>query len=745
MSFRLVRARVSATVVAVLSVLALLPGSAEAARAPEAGVAPVVLVGTSGVRWDDVTPGDTPALWSLLTDGGVGAVAVRSVRRSACPVDGWLAVSAARRAGDVPPTSPGPRCRQPADPVDGEVPRWEAYTDAAAAGSFEARPGLLGDALAAARVQATAVGPGAAIALATSRGTLESSYLPWPADAEHVDAALGPALAAGDLVVVDVGAVHEPADLLPADPPPTDLPPTDPDLSAEERQGQVRRIDSRVATVLDHAPASATVLVASLGDSGADPRLQLIAGRGRGAGGEPYTGRLLGSRSTRQDGLVQVTDLTPTLLALLGVDPPAGLVGAPIGPVGRSASAEVQLAAALDLDAAAQAQRAMAPPFFNLLVAAQVALYGAATLALRRRWGGPARRHTVLAWLRRVSVVFAAVPVSTFLANLVPWWRADNDFLAVVASVAVGTALVSALALLGPWRHHALGPLAVVAGATAGVLAVDVVTGSHLLLSSLMGHQPLVAGRFYGLSNAQFALFGTGMVLLATTLADLALGRGHRPLAVAAVVGVGLVAVVVDGTPGLGSDGGGPPAMVPAFAVLALLVGGVRVTWARLAAIGVGTFAVVAVLAVLDWLRAPDERTHLGRFVETLAAGGALPVVQRKLHQNVGILFGSYLSALVPIAALFIGVILMRPDAWGAPVLQRTYERHPVLRHGLVALIVMLTIGFAVNDSGATVPPVASTLAIPLLIAAGGRVLEDEDRAPSAPPAGAERVGAPPP
>ena len=45
---------------------------------------PVVLIGTGGVRWDDVDSG-TPALFSLLSAGAVGSLAVRSVRTHHLP------------------------------------------------------------------------------------------------------------------------------------------------------------------------------------------------------------------------------------------------------------------------------------------------------------------------------------------------------------------------------------------------------------------------------------------------------------------------------------------------------------------------------------------------------------------------------------------------------------------------------------------------------------------------------------
>ena len=112
-----------------------------------------------------------------------------------------------------------------------------------------------------------------------------------------------------------------------------------------------------------------------------------------------------------------------------------------------------------------------------------------------------------------------------------------------------------------------------------------------------------------------------------------------------------------------------------------------------------------------------------------------MPVIERKALQNWEILTGSWLTVLVPFGAVFIGLVLMRPSAWGAPALQRTYEVAPTLRHGLVALLVMLGIGFAVNDSGTVVPAIGATLAIPLLIAASVRTLEladDDDELHSA-------------
>ena len=48
----------------------------------------------------------------------------------------------------------------------------------------------------------------------------------------------------------------------------------------------------------------------------------------------------------------------------------------------------------------------------------------------------------------------------------------------------------------------------------------------------------------------------------------------------------------------------------------------------------------------------------------------------------------------------------------------------PVLGAGLIALLVVQTIAFALNDSGIIIPAIAATLALPLVVATFGRVAE---------------------
>lgn len=708
----------------------LIGTSVSPAAADVAG--PVVLLGTGGVRWPDVGT-STPALQSLLDHGSSGWLAVRSVRATTCPTDGWLAISSGRRAADskveIPERDYVPsRCREPQVQIStpgsaGTVSNWPTYQDEATAGSFDAEPGTLGAALAAAPKTSAAVGAGAAIALADHQGRVARAWPGRLADdtgtapanelAADVEAALK---TAPDLLVVDLGSVRDPAQQAADEPSPTGT-------YARARAEQVQALDQRLALVLAELPANATVIVGSLADSGSTSQLQLLAAHGPAPLGGSYANSLLGSASTRQDGLTQATDLMPTLLTAMSVPVPVEAVGSTLTPVHSGGSAASRRQKLDDLADASTLVTPIVPWFFVGLGLAQILIFGVGSLVWRRSRDG-ADRRPLLRFLRAAAVLFGSVPAASFLANLLPWWRSDLPGLAVTGAVFLFATPIAALALLGPWRKALLGPMGVVGAVTAGVLAADAATGSTLALSSLMGVQPVIAGRFYGLGNVAFALFATGALLAATAVADWQVRQAHQRRAALLVVAIGIIVTLIDGAPGVGSDFGGPPALIPAFAVLALLVAGVKITWRRMLLIAAVTIATLVALGVLDWLRDPGDRTHLGRFVQTTINGGAFSVIKRKADQNFGILFASPLTVLLPFLVAWVVRMLARPAAWGLRPLQLAYDRSAVLRHGLFAFGVMVLLGALLNDSGTAIPAVAATVALPLLIAASVQALE---------------------
>ena len=675
----------------------------------------IVVIGTGGLSWSDVSPQTTPTLWSLLRDGATAALTVRSIHANTCPVDGWLTLSAGEQAGDSFGGGGGggdgvkPPCRAlPAQMTPGKVPHWSEYRAAAGGSRFDASLGLLGDQIASHGTCVLAVGPGAALGAARASGMVVRYQ-------QYDESTLLSALATCPLTLIDVGPIRDPADVNPKD----EIRPT------TTRAQQVAVVDARVAAVLKVAPAGADVVLASLADAGATERLRMIA-----ITGPHFGGGTLESSSTRQPGLVQLTDLTPTILQHLGIPQPSNLGGTPIQFVPADTisdhSADQRLRALLDYDQASHNVHGLVEPFFYGWALLQLVLYLSAAMLWKRGSGTAGQRLQILLDTRRVAIIAATVPASTFLANLLPWWRFSVPMVGLVASVALFAGPISVLALLGPWHRRPFGPMGVVCVTTLAVLTLDVMTGSRLQLSSLMGLQPVIGGRFYGMGNVTFALFATATLLLCTAVGNHLVTIGQPRYAAGAVAAIGLGAVIVDASPSLGSDLGGPPALLPAVILLVMAILQIRLTWLRGLAIGGGVGAFLVLLGLLDWLRPAESRSHMGKFVQTMLDGGAWDIIVRKLGQNTTLLFANPLSLLIPVVLVLSAYILARPNWWAAAPLRRPFARFQLLRTGLIAIVVMWVIGAALNDSGAVIPAVGATLACPLVIAVALRTLEDE-------------------
>ena len=653
----------------------------------------VVLIGVPGLRWDDVRPSDTPNLWRLAGQGAVGVLSAKAVGPYACPIDGWLTVSAGQRS-----QLRHGSCGLPPAPVHGTVPGFAAIRDDNAHNKYGSKIGLLGDAIHRAGGCTMAVGPGGMLGAADHTGRVDA-YAPSTGDVP----AGGWSRCA--LTVVDVDDVYRAYIDAGVDVNGRQVP-----VTAKKRAEAAARADERIGKVLAALPAGTTVLLAGLSDSAHAARLHVAMATGPG-----YRSRYLTADSTRTGGLVTLTDVTATILHTLGIPRPEGAVGSPWRLIGPKSASTHKVVRALDArDAAARGYSRMVNPFKITLLVIQIGLYAIATVALRRK------RGRLLAATRLLALAAAALPIASFLANVYPWWSAGHP--EVVMSVLIVAFVTVLAAAAGPWRRSVTGAGAVVAGVTVVVLTLDVMTGSHLQNCSVLGYTPLVAGRFYGFGNPPWALWITGAILAAGASAGGLLRKERRGAATALVVAVGVAALVVDGAPMWGADFGGIIATFPGFAVFALMISGRRIRPSRLLAVPAAGAVLVLGVAYLDSLRA--NPTHIGEFWDSLVNGDAGTIVFRKFRGMVGT-FGNWeLSVLAAVAVVFLVFALLRPLAWRGAALHLAYERSPALRPTLVAVLVTIGIGMLVNDSGVAIPAMAVTLVVPLALAASVRALE---------------------
>ena len=257
-------------------------------------------------------------------------------------------------------------------------------------------------------------------------------------------------------------------------------------------------------------------------------------------------------------------------------------------------------------------------------------------------------------------------------------------------------------------------------------------------------------------------------------------GRPSRTgAALAAIALIGLAVAGVDALPSMGADFGGVLSFLPALFLLMILVARIRLSVSRMLTIGGITVAAAAAIAVLDWMRPAESRTHLGKFVQSISDGELAEVLSRKLGTNVRLLFSSthrwvVLAGLVLFACVLVDLIRARPEervghgerampAGGASreagrsegdrsqgdarpegggsapggvhglaalsrcraFMRRTWGfTAPVdegvrvpLRMGLLSAGLCLLLAFALNDSGIVLPGMAVILVMPGLVA----------------------------
>lgn len=448
----------------------------------------------------------------------------------------------------------------------------------------------------------------------------------------------------------------------------------------------------------------------------------------RGGG---FSSGTLSSGTTRRPGYVTLPDVAPTILDVLGLDQPDAMTGALISASNDGDRSVGRYEEFVELNRATAFRDRVVGPITVLMVVLQVLFHAIALLALARR--SELLRRVAVGW----GLVTMSVPFVAFALGLV---SADGwGTWGMVAVMLSGAGLLTLVGLAGGRgepdpRRRAVRVALVPVVAIYVLLLVDVVLEGRLQLNTVFGYSPVVAGRFAGFGNPAYSLFSISTVLIACGAWYLCdgsnAGPGRRRALVVGISALFLVTVVVDGHPALGSDVGGVLSIIPtAFLVVWLLLG--RKVQLRAVLLALGATAVaLAGFGLLDLRRPADQRTHLGRLIESTFGddGGSnlTMVLQRKLNSNLNILLSSTWSWAIPLA-----LVLLVRLSWHRPkFLEEHLPDDEVTRATLWGGTFLCALGMAVNDSGIAIPAVMFTLLLPFVLTqALARPLEPDDGA----------------
>ena len=405
--------------------------ASQAASAPASDVAsashsssrpaPVVVLATNNLTWADLQEqASREGAGASSGSSGVGSAADRlltfawrgepmnlSVRTPAdrtCPADAWLTLGRGKRASAVEAAA---SCAGPTTAIPRSTPL----------------VGALGQ-----DVSIQAVGPGTQLATGAPGASANRPTPVAPSVAEAL-------VADADLTIVDTAS------------------------AASTDTERIAALDEALRMVQEQARPGTRIIVASLSDDEASgPQLAILPAGTRSTRGT--SGGLVVGDSTHQAGLVQLTDLTPTLVSALDGrrDPAFDGHALTLPETGRAGVATTNTSAAtgdarisrLADDALhARASQATVMRAGALLMGLAVALLVWAAVALRAPKAS--RREALRRRVTWVAVYLSGLPTALLLVNAAPWWRVGAragspsgwaSLVAVVAAVPVAAGIV---------------------------------------------------------------------------------------------------------------------------------------------------------------------------------------------------------------------------------------------------------------------------------------------------------------
>jgi len=417
-----------------------------------------------------------------------------------------------------------------------------------------------------------------------------------------------------------------------------------------------------------------------------------------GPGFQP--GSLLTSGTTKRDGIVMNTDIAPTVLRYLGLEPVVGMSGRPLLVSGLKLQ-ETGLNYLSTLNKQLVTTYQARPPLQSAYVLLQLIVLFTAM------YGIFFRRH-MAELIKPFLLVVMAVPLAELLMPLLP-----RHSVAVVAVMLVITTLVVAGAAILVNRKLGLDPFIFICIASAGTILTDLLNASYLQKQSLLGYDPIVGARFYGIGNEYMGVL-IGSIIIGTTASIQYWAKWRRPLIAASGL-LFLFTVYAMAAPNIGTNVGGTIAAASALLVTFLLLMGVRFRFRTVMLVAL--LVVVAVLGFIafDLSRPPDLRSHMGTtasLVLNAGPGQALEIIQRKWAMNMKLLRYTVWSRILLASLAVLALLFYRPRG----VMENIRLKYPYLFKGFIGVVTGALVAFAFNDSGVVAAATTMIFGAPPLV-----------------------------
>ncbi len=394
---------------------------------------------------------------------------------------------------------------------------------------------------------------------------------------------------------------------------------------------------------------------------------------------------VLTSATTRRHGIVDNTDIAPTIISFMDGKIPFYMTGRPMS--GESQPGATRYLAEQLQQILIKAQTRV-PALTNYVTATAIVLVLSLLILLLGEKG--------VRYLKLFQVMLLwtiSIPLAMLLSTAFNYSFSATP---ILVTLAISIVLIGTSTL---FKSNYLYPILIISLFTCIALILDTISGANLMQRSLLGYCPIIGARFYGIGNEYMGvLIGSSIIGLAL-LFDVFNLRGR--LSFAAIALLFVFVTVVIGYQAFGANVGGAIAAVVAFVVTFVGISQGRVSLKHFLIVMAIILLVLFGLALLDVFQ-KGSYSHLGRTIILIQKGGfaeAAKIIQRKIAMNIkGTRYTVWTRILIASVVVF-PTLFLRPIGAFAKI----NKEYPWFAAGQIGSALGAITAFLFNDTGAAV------------------------------------------
>jgi hypothetical protein len=395
---------------------------------------------------------------------------------------------------------------------------------------------------------------------------------------------------------------------------------------------------------------------------------------------------VVSSDTTRRLGVISILDIAPSIISSYSLLIPSEMVGTPIGQHPFPGNLEWLQTELKEIE---QTYRLRPQLLYTFVIYQMIILLLGLLFAFQNRYK--------FQWM---TVPLYSILIAPLLMLRLDWLYSLSNlhiiliffFLIIVVSILLN--FLPTFVALG-----------ILSSFMVFVILADGFFGAEWMKRSVLGYDPMVGARYYGIGNEYMGiLIGTAVLLISIGMHYY---RSKYPgLMLIASVSLFILIIIYLASPSLGTNAGGAITAVVAFGIagVRMFCGEVlrKVRWLRLSLLMIILgLAGGAVLWLLNYLlpSSGDQQSHIGRAMQMLFAGRIDVIggiVARKLAMNWHLIGVSSWSKVLITSLFVMVVIVLRPRG----VFERWEQSISYLMYGFSANAMGAIVVLLVNDSG---------------------------------------------